>query len=459
MKRIILLSIVTMFAISSNAQINIYQAPNKAAGLISQDEKSMMLLGMKNLTPTCLGDLINIHPAPYLIGDTLYSVGDTLSSFNKGSYLTCVLMLNSTHDTLRMTQIPIGEYFYVSDIIVSKKQIDSLFNVFSNTKYISDKFYDKSFIKGEYKIPLKITKDYQKVPVWQYLYGKQDSMQELLDYLNPSQKKISFGNPIYVLENKGAIYFVRQSLLARSHHNRPFIYQSLPFDQQSKRIYLTHLSAFISATTYKYLEDNYIGKEFVHAFYKNREDYLTDRIVYNLEKLYVRDGVICGQLNQGAKQYTIKIQCSKKLQIFNYDKSIVDELERIEGSSLDNRSFCIALKKDVDSLIAKWRYEEEQERLADERKQEQYRVSMVQKYGEKYGNLIAKGEICIGMTKEMCKETLGRPEQINKVTNALGEAEVWAYISNWAESVLFNSVEKEYMFVTFIDGKITSIME
>jgi hypothetical protein len=63
------------------------------------------------------------------------------------------------------------------------------------------------------------------------------------------------------------------------------------------------------------------------------------------------------------------------------------------------------------------------------------------------------------MTKDMCKESLGRPEQTNKVTNTLGEAEVWTYISNWVESAFLDIEEEEYMFVTFIDGKITSITE
>jgi hypothetical protein len=117
------------------------------------------------------------------------------------------------------------------------------------------------------------------------------------------------------------------------------------------------------------------------------------------------------------------------------------------------------LKREADALITKWKYEEEQERLADEKNQEQYRANMIQKYGEKYGNLIAKGEICVGMTKDMCRESLGRPEQTNKTTNVLGEVEVWTYISNWVMSVWYNIEEKEYMFVTFMDGKVTSITE
>jgi hypothetical protein len=117
------------------------------------------------------------------------------------------------------------------------------------------------------------------------------------------------------------------------------------------------------------------------------------------------------------------------------------------------------LKSEADALITKWKYEEEQERLADEKKQEQYRANMIQKYGEKYGNLIAEGEICVGMTKDMCRESLGRPEQTNKTTNVLGEVEVWTYISNWVMSVWYNIEEKEYMYVTFMDGKVTSITE
>ena len=130
------------------------------------------------------------------------------------------------------------------------------------------------------------------------------------------------------------------------------------------------------------------------------------------------------------------------------DKRILTEKEKTQREKAEIRR---REKKEAEQL--------EKIRVAEEKKQEEYRKSMIRKYGEKYGNCIAKGEICIGMTKEMCKETLGIPHHTNKTTDILGEVEVWTYISNWAESVFFKIEEEEYMFVTFMDGKVTSITE
>ncbi len=63
-------------------------------------------------------------------------------------------------------------------------------------------------------------------------------------------------------------------------------------------------------------------------------------------------------------------------------------------------------------------------------KQEANRVkreSLILKYGQKYGSLIAERKVVIGMTKEMCVAAWGKPSEINKTTATYGVHEQWVY--------------------------------
>lgn len=55
------------------------------------------------------------------------------------------------------------------------------------------------------------------------------------------------------------------------------------------------------------------------------------------------------------------------------------------------------------------------------------RANLIKKYGEKYGSLVANGKVVIGMTKQMCIDAWGRPEDINRTTGAFGVHEQWVY--------------------------------
>lgn len=59
--------------------------------------------------------------------------------------------------------------------------------------------------------------------------------------------------------------------------------------------------------------------------------------------------------------------------------------------------------------------------------QEKRRKSLIAKYGEKVGTQIYEGYYWIGMTKEMAKESLGSPNDINKSVGAWGVHEQWVY--------------------------------
>ena len=54
-----------------------------------------------------------------------------------------------------------------------------------------------------------------------------------------------------------------------------------------------------------------------------------------------------------------------------------------------------------------------------------------QKYGKKSAKLILEGKVSIGWSKEMCRESWGKPERINKTTTAWGVHEQWVYGYNY----------------------------
>lgn len=72
------------------------------------------------------------------------------------------------------------------------------------------------------------------------------------------------------------------------------------------------------------------------------------------------------------------------------------------------------------------RKEEEKKRL-EEQAQKERNQRIMQKYGNKYGTMICNGEVCLKMTKEMCRESWGDPIDINTTIVDGMTTEQWVY--------------------------------
>lgn len=55
------------------------------------------------------------------------------------------------------------------------------------------------------------------------------------------------------------------------------------------------------------------------------------------------------------------------------------------------------------------------------------KADLTRQYGTSTANLILQGKIRIGMTKKMCRDSWGTPDDINKTTTAYGTNEQWVY--------------------------------
>ena len=69
---------------------------------------------------------------------------------------------------------------------------------------------------------------------------------------------------------------------------------------------------------------------------------------------------------------------------------------------------------------------------------------MIAKYGKYWGKLVADGQLEIGMTKQMCRDSWGEPESINRTSTRYGNHEQWVYTT---------------IYVYFDNGKISAIQD
>ena len=74
--------------------------------------------------------------------------------------------------------------------------------------------------------------------------------------------------------------------------------------------------------------------------------------------------------------------------------------------------------------------EKERKRLS-QKKAEERKKKIIEKYGNEDGGKILEGHVWIGMTKEMARESWGRPEKVNRTVNAYVVNEQWVYSNNY----------------------------
>ena len=104
----------------------------------------------------------------------------------------------------------------------------------------------------------------------------------------------------------------------------------------------------------------------------------------------------------------------------------------IEGYTIDrDRAFLDEVVLTPSEVIYAQRAEEarlrEEARLQQEKEQKERRATLYRKYGKATAELILEGKVRIGMTREMCREAWGSPEDINRSSGSWGVHEQWVY--------------------------------
>lgn len=216
---------------------------------------------------------------------------------------------------------------------------------------------------------------------------------------------------------------------------------------------------FISIDTYNYYKSKYEGKEYVLDNYIDgskceftmKDVKNTSR--YKINKVAIFNGKIAALMidDRGNEQnVSFEEGYSSKI-IFNLCHKN-DSVERFCVSDSLRMMYSLVSQSDCDAVISKWEKEAlEKQRSNEVAKQKRY-ADCVEKYGEEMAKAIIEGDIILGMTKEMCLESVGSPCDKQTRTNAMGEYEIWTYNCFYARNGYGN-----YVYVHFINGKVSQI--
>lgn len=104
----------------------------------------------------------------------------------------------------------------------------------------------------------------------------------------------------------------------------------------------------------------------------------------------------------------------------------------VEGyTERQDRAFVDELVLTPAEVIYAQRAEEERQReearIEREKEQKERKAMLCRKYGKAAAELILQNKVRIGMTKEMCREAWGSPEDINRSSGSWGVHEQWVY--------------------------------
>jgi len=202
-----------------------------------------------------------------------------------------------------------------------------------------------------------------------------------------------------------------------------------------------------------------VGDTLYFHFEDNRKDFYTDFITVGyfekMKSLYVgKEFVYIGNGLEGgsvwdANFYNIKDDTKKEfysdtrftcvdIVACNYLPFLEAVLRNLEGDFTVSVE-CLPSKFNKFRTLTEYKNEQAI-------KSHQYSVrkaTLTKKYGAANAALIVKGQVKVGFTKQMCKESWGEPVNINTNTNKYGSSEQWVYSSN------------SYLY--FENGRLTSI--
>lgn len=82
-----------------------------------------------------------------------------------------------------------------------------------------------------------------------------------------------------------------------------------------------------------------------------------------------------------------------------------------------------------------WKQQEIKEKQEKAKKENEHKQQMITKYGSQFGSFVAKHQVAIGMSKEMCRDAWGKPMNTYRTTTKYGQSEVWCY--NYKTRVYF----------------------
>ena len=424
MKKILSLMISASIAGCIYAQIEEFDA----ASFSQHDNKQTTISAVFNLQqyPIELRNGNDRTQRPfYLKGHRLYCT-NTVGQVHNAPLIALTFKDGKTAGISRVRK---GEYYDVVDILCSTEEKMNLLSKLNSTKaFVGDTVVYSAGNKEK-----------------QYIFKQKDvkPLTDQFERFNKSSRAV-----VYVLKDSyGKLFYVWFAE----------VWEIAAIDSKSYSIYGSYVSIedFISVSTYNYLKVTFEGKEIVKsAYYDNQNPFdsrANDHFVFNAEKILLKDGAISITL------YNKKNDTREVEPLLSYTWQKLGYVYKQKGNDslqmLCTEKDCFVLRTEADSIITKWEQDAqkaERERIAkDERKKQE----LIQKYGEKYANDIMAGNATIGMTKEMCKQAIGSPDNITTSNNSLGTIEVWEY----SRYHRYYPSLYPIIVVTFTNSKVSSV--
>ncbi|OJV45172.1 MAG: hypothetical protein BGO29_06155, partial [Bacteroidales bacterium 36-12] len=211
---------------------------------------------------------------------------------------------------------------------------------------------------------------------------------------------------------KGKSFYVNRIILNNkseySWDKKKFLLELIETESKDKvylltKEYINHFDDFITLGYFEKLKKLYVGKEYY---------YLNNRLPGSEE----------GDLNdivKGSDRKDIPKGTKWKCVDVSLEDGQYNEIIVILENPQFGKSF-IYLYKLLTGHMKLETLEEHNDRIA-------YNNKLMKKYGQQNSKLIIEGKVRIGFTKQMCIESWGEPEEINKTSGSYGAHEQWVY--------------------------------
>lgn len=105
----------------------------------------------------------------------------------------------------------------------------------------------------------------------------------------------------------------------------------------------------------------------------------------------------------------------------------VEGVRASQGPRLCGQGLCSPPAEEVYARRAEEERQREEARLQREKEEREHKAALYRKYGRQTADLILAGKVRIGMTREMCREAWGSPDDINRSSGSWGVHEQWVY--------------------------------
>lgn len=334
-------------------------------------------------------------------------------------HLTSLLILtlsicNTAHGQLKMAVLPEK---VDTVVIVPYDSLTNIESIKGIRKYGS--YYDHMIgqtisvvdTSSKYSFELKY-RTYQKIK-WSDIYGKPlivkgiDSGNWLLQDANDTTKTTKI-----VLSGEYSHYYL----------NRDFV--SYGYYEKVKQMYLNQDLVYVNQDDEF---DAYYSSTNRFRDYETKDNLrkiIPANTIWKCTDVLVLPGKV--ELTDYVSRVILNLENEKYGTYYVYADKIIDNRnsEHRYFMSLEEFSKYTAYNNQL-KAAAKAKAEAAAKQAAIER--ENYRKSIINRYGEQVGNAILSGKVLIGMTSTQCRESWGSPKTINRTTSRYGVREQWVY--------------------------------